>query len=87
MFMGGRKKLLVLLLVGVAVLVLALFALFYLPPLIAMFVGGVALVILLSMAMGRRRHHRDALSRLQADAAQRGNQSAFLGDRNDHIRW
>ena len=85
--MSGRKKKLVLTLVGVAALVLALFALFYLPPLVAMGIGGLALIVLLFMAAGRRSHHRDAQSRLQAEAAQRGDQSAFLGDRNDHIGW
>ena len=82
--MGERKKLLVLLLVGLTALVFAVLAMFILPPMISMIVGGIALVILLSMATGRRRHHRDALSRIQADAAMRGNQSAFLGGHNDN---
>lgn len=85
--MVGRKKLLVITLVGVAVLVVAVLALFFLPPLVAMGIGALALLVFLSMAAGRRSHHRDAQSRMQAEAAQRGDQSAFLGDRHDGLGW
>ena len=83
--MAKRKRTVLIVLAATIILVLAVTALLFLPPMIALIVGGVALVIFLTAGVGRRRHHRDALSKLQADAAQRGDQGAFMGGRNDGL--
>ena len=82
--MGGRKKLLILTIAVVIVSVLTMVALLFLPPLLAIGVGGVAVILLLSITAGPARHRHDAVSKAQAEAAQRGDQAAFLGDRHDH---
>ena len=86
--MSGRKKAILLVLLGLAVFIpLSLFVLLYVDPFVAVLVSGVAVVIFLSLMAGRKRHHRDALYERQARAAERGDQSAFLHDRNDNITF
>ena len=82
--MGRRKKLITISLVSVVALFVALAALLLLPLLIAVGVVGVALIIVLITTAGPSQRRWDAVSRAEADAAQRGDQSAFLGDRHDH---
>ena len=82
--MGRRKKLITISLVSVVALFVALAALLFLPLLIAVGVVGVALIIVLITTAGPSQRRWDAVSRAEADAAQRGDQSAFLGDRHDH---
>lgn len=83
--MGGRKRRLVILSVLAASLGLAVLALLFLPTVIAVSVIAFTLLIILTGSFGRRGVRRDALSERQARAAQRGDQSAFLHDRNDNI--
>ena len=79
--MGGRKKLVILTIVVVVASVLTMAALLFLPLWMAILVGGVAVILLLSVTAGPARHRRDAVSKAQAEAAQRGDQAAFMGDR------
>ncbi len=81
--MKPRTKLLALALVGMGLVVGSTLALYYLPFLIAIFVVAVALIIFLSLAGGRIRPRRDARHRADAEAAQRGDYSRFLHDRNE----
>ena len=83
--MAGRKKRILILSAIALFLGLAILALLFLPAVIAVSAIGLVLVILLTGAFGRRGVRRDALSEHQARAAQRGDQSAFLHDRNDNI--
>ena len=83
--MGGRKRRIVILSAGVVLLGLATLALLFLPTVMAVGIIGFTLIILLTGSFGRRGVRRDALSDHQARAAQRGDQSAFLHDRNDNI--
>ena len=83
--MGGRKRRLVILSVLAVSLGLAVLALLFLPTVIAVSVIAFTLLIILTGSFGRRGVRRDALSEHQARAAQRGDQSAFLHDRNDNI--
>lgn len=82
--MGRRKRLIIISLVSGVALFVALAALLFLPLLIAVGVVGVALIIVLITTAGPSQRRWDAVSRAEADAAQRGDQSAFLGDRHDH---
>ena len=82
--MGSRKKLIAVSLASVGALLVALFAFLFVPMLIALGVAGVALIVVLIVSAGPSQRRWDAESRAQADAAQRGDQSAFLGDRHDH---
>ena len=81
--MAARKSLLVKAVLGAVLLAIALFALFYLPLIIALITIAVALVFVLAGSLGRRSHHKDALSNMQADAAQRGDAAAFMGRSDD----
>lgn len=82
--MGGRKKLVLLTLFSFAALVLALAALLFLPLLIGIGVVAAVLIVVLITVAGPSQRRWDRVSRAEADAAQRGDQSAFLGDRHDH---
>ena len=82
--MGGRKRLLIMSVAAFFVLVVALLAFFFLPTLIAMGVAIVALIIVPFMVAGPSQRRWDAVSRAEADAAQRGDGAAFVGDRHDH---
>lgn len=81
--MSGSKKPLAKMLFGLALAVLSVLALFYLPTIIAAPIILVALVILLAMVGGRIRHRRDRRDQLLGEAAQRGD-SAFFVDPRDH---
>ena len=80
--MGGRKKLWLMIIVGIGAL-LAVAALMVLPLYIALAVGGVAVLVVLFVSGSPSRRRWDAASRAEAEAAQRGDQAAFLGDRHD----
>lgn len=82
--MGGRKRVFVLGFLGFVLLVGALAAFLFLPTLIAVGLALLVLVIVLSMLTGPSRRRWDAASKAQAEAAQRGDQAPFLGDRHDH---
>ena len=82
--MGGRKRLLLLSVVGFIILVGAVLAFFLLPMLIALPVAIAALIIVPLMLAAPSQRRWDAVSRKEADAAQRGDQAMFLGDRHDH---
>lgn len=80
--MGGRKKLVLLTLFSFAALALA--ALLFLPLPIGIGVVAAVLIVVLITVAGPSQRRWDRVSRAEADAAQRGDQSAFLGDRHDH---
>lgn len=80
-FMGGRKKLW-LIIIGIIAL-LAVGALMVLPLYIALAIGGVAVLVVLFLSGSPSRRRWDAASKAEAEAAQRGDQAAFLGDRHD----
>ena len=85
--MGGRRKRLILTIGVIAAAILTIGALLFLPLLVAILVGGVAVILLMFVTGGSVRHRRDALSKAQADAAQRGDQAAFMGDRGHGSGW
>ena len=77
--MNGRKRLLVVTLVSAGILApVALFALFFLDPLLALPICAGALLIFLVIASGVKGRRRDKRDELLADAAQRGDQAPFL---------
>ena len=80
--MGGRKKLWLMIIVGIVAL-LAVGALMVLPLYIALAVGGVAVLVVLFVTGSPSRRRWDAASKAEAEAAQRGDQAMFLGDRHD----
>ncbi|MDE2841959.1 MAG: hypothetical protein OXN21_01115 [Chloroflexota bacterium] len=82
--MRGRKKLVAVSLASVGALLVAALAFLFVPMLIALGVAAVALIVVLIVSAGPSQRRWDAVSRAEADAAQRGDQSAFLGDRHDH---
>ncbi len=82
MFMGGKKKLWLMIIVGIVAL-LAVGALMVLPLYIALVAGGVAVLIVLFVSGSPSRRRWDAASKAEAEAARRGDQAAFLGDRHD----
>jgi len=82
--MGTRKKLIAVSLASVGALLVAALAFLFVPMLIALGVAGVALIVVLIVSAGPSQRRWDTVSRAEADAAQRGDQSAFLGDRHDH---
>ncbi|MDE2780835.1 MAG: hypothetical protein OXI91_14340 [Chloroflexota bacterium] len=82
--MRGRKKLIAVSLASVGALLVAALAFLFVPMLIALGVAAVALIVVLIVSAGPSQRRWDAVSRAEADAAQRGDQSAFLGDRHDH---
>ena len=82
--MGSRKKLIAVSLASVGALLVAALAFLFVPMLIALGVAAVALIVVLIVSAGPSQRRWDAVSRAEADAAQRGDQSAFLGDRHDH---
>lgn len=85
--MSGRKKLLILT-ISVAVLtVVTMVALLFVPLKMAIFLGGLAVVFLLFITAGPARSRRDAVSRAQAEAAQRGDQAAFMGGHYSGTGW
>ena len=85
--MGGRKKLLILTIVVVVASVLTMVAMLFLPLKMAILVGGVAVILLLSITTGPARSRRDAMSKAQAEAAQKGNQAAFMDSRGHGSGW
>ena len=82
--MGGRKRKVILSVVSIVGILVALSALLFLPLLIAVGVLGAVLIVVLITTAGPSQRRWDAVSRHEAEAAQRGDQSAFLGDRHDH---
>ena len=83
--MGGRKRVLILGFLGFIILVGGVMAFFVLPMLIALGVAVLALIIVPLMMAGPSQRRWDAVSKAEADAAQRGDGAIFLGDRHDHI--
>jgi hypothetical protein len=80
--MGGKKKLWLIVIVGIVAL-LGVVALMVLPLFIALAIGGVAILVVLFLTGSPSRRRWDAASKAEAEAAQRGDQTAFLGDRHD----
>ena len=68
---------------GAVILVGAVLAFFFLPTLVALGIAVLALIIVPLMLAGPSQRRWDAASRAEAEAAQRGDQAAFLGDRHD----
>jgi hypothetical protein len=85
--MGGRKKLLILTIAVLVASVLTIAALLFLPPLLAILVGGLAVILLLSITAGPAKRRHDAVSKAQAEAAQRGDQAAFMGGKDHGAGW
>ena len=73
--MGGRKKLLILTAAVAVFSLMSIVGLLFLPLKMALFVGGMAVILLLSITTGPARSRRDAMSKAQAAAAQRGDQA------------
>lgn len=85
--MGGRRQLLIFTVVVAVASVVTMAALLFLPTKMAFLLGGVSVILLLSFTSGATRHRRDAMSKAQAAAAQRGDQAAFMGSQGHGSGW